>query len=250
MGTRGSRQRTGSEPLFEARVGYRHCWENKLCRECGKKVSGRRTRWCSDECVDAYLVRSDPNHARKKVFQRDRGVCASCGRDCLALKKEVEALDRATMALWWERTGRTGKPPLRPKVVSGHQGYLIGIVKESGPALEEARRGFLNPLGMESWWWRKSFWDVDHVVEVRRGGGDCGLDNLQTLCLGCHAKKSAEDAARRARSKRITKIPRRDVEKCSGRGQCSKRRPCRGCRRYRARVLGDGVPHSDMGSVG
>jgi 5-methylcytosine-specific restriction protein A len=41
-------------------------------------------------------------------------------------------------------------------------------------------------------------WQADHVVEVADGGGG-GLDNAQTLCVECHAAKTA--ASRRARQR-------------------------------------------------
>jgi 5-methylcytosine-specific restriction endonuclease McrA len=36
-------------------------------------------------------------------------------------------------------------------------------------------------------------WHADHIVEVRHGGGACGLDNFQTLCLDCHKAKTKEN---------------------------------------------------------
>jgi 5-methylcytosine-specific restriction endonuclease McrA len=39
---------------------------------------------------------------------------------------------------------------------------------------------------------RITFWDADHIKEVCRGGGLCGLENLQTLCVLCHRKKTRE----------------------------------------------------------
>ena len=33
-------------------------------------------------------------------------------------------------------------------------------------------------------------WEVDHIIEVREGGGACGLDNFQTLCPDCHNDKT------------------------------------------------------------
>ncbi len=33
---------------------------------------------------------------------------------------------------------------------------------------------------------RKSLWDADHIVPVVEGGGECDLDNIQTLCVHCH----------------------------------------------------------------
>lgn len=39
---------------------------------------------------------------------------------------------------------------------------------------------------------RKSLWDADHIVPVSRGGGECDLDNLRTLCLKCHRLVTGE----------------------------------------------------------
>lgn len=36
-------------------------------------------------------------------------------------------------------------------------------------------------------------WQADHIVEVRHGGGGCGLDNFQTLCTDCHKKKTKKN---------------------------------------------------------
>jgi 5-methylcytosine-specific restriction protein A len=52
-------------------------------------------------------------------------------------------------------------------------------------------------------------WECHHIVPVEYGGGACGLENLQTLCLACHLIVTKEqrvlrDAARReARIKEI-----------------------------------------------
>ena len=39
------------------------------------------------------------------------------------------------------------------------------------------------------------FWQADHVVAVHVGGGEAELDNYQTLCTPCHAKKTAREGA-------------------------------------------------------
>jgi 5-methylcytosine-specific restriction endonuclease McrA len=44
---------------------------------------------------------------------------------------------------------------------------------------------------------RRSLWDADHIVPVVEGGGECDLDNLRTLCLGCHRKATAALRERR-----------------------------------------------------
>ena len=32
----------------------------------------------------------------------------------------------------------------------------------------------------------ETLWHADHVVPVIEGGGQCGLDNIRTLCVPCH----------------------------------------------------------------
>lgn len=34
---------------------------------------------------------------------------------------------------------------------------------------------------------------VDHVIPVSKGGGACGIDGFQTLCLNCHRQKTSVD---------------------------------------------------------
>ena len=29
-------------------------------------------------------------------------------------------------------------------------------------------------------------WDADHIIPVKDGGGQCGLENIRTLCILCH----------------------------------------------------------------
>lgn len=38
----------------------------------------------------------------------------------------------------------------------------------------------------------RSLWEANHIVAVVEGGADCGLDNLETLCLRCHKEKTNE----------------------------------------------------------
>lgn len=49
------------------------------CTWCGQKVPKGRVTWCSDECVDDFQIRCQPTVATRKVWERDRGICAICG---------------------------------------------------------------------------------------------------------------------------------------------------------------------------
>lgn len=56
----------------------------------------------------------------------------------------------------------------------------------------------LRELGFQP---RRSLWELDHVVPLIDGGGH-GADNLQTLCVPCHRRKTAEEARARAEQRR------------------------------------------------
>lgn len=49
-------------------------------------------------------------------------------------------------------------------------------------------------------------WQADHIVPVVEGGGECGLDNLRTLCTECHKAETADLARRRASVRRAAEI--------------------------------------------
>eukprot|EP00964_Phaeocystis_antarctica_P086855 scaffold55048_cov57-Phaeocystis_antarctica.AAC.2 len=43
--------------------------------------------------------------------------------------------------------------------------------------------------------------------QVRDGGGECGVENMQTLCVACHQRKTGEEAkARRGVKRRNRKV--------------------------------------------
>lgn len=51
------------------------------------------------------------------------------------------------------------------------------------PMCEEcARQGRVTPAQM-----------VDHIIPINKGGAPLDVDNLQSLCNACHARKSAKD---------------------------------------------------------
>lgn len=55
-----------------------------LCRWCSLEVPVGRLTFCSDWCVEEWKLRSDPGYLRQRVFERDKGICAGCGIDCVA----------------------------------------------------------------------------------------------------------------------------------------------------------------------
>jgi 5-methylcytosine-specific restriction enzyme A len=64
-----------------------------LCRWCDLEILAKRRRtFCSDYCVHQHRLRTDPGYLRDQVFARDRGICAACQADTLAI---YNALKRA-----------------------------------------------------------------------------------------------------------------------------------------------------------
>ncbi len=64
-----------------------------LCRWCELEILAKRRRtFCSDYCVHQWRLRTDPGYLREQVFARDRGICALCQADTIAI---YNALKRA-----------------------------------------------------------------------------------------------------------------------------------------------------------
>lgn len=134
-----------------------------ICRWCGKDVKPPRRSWCSQECVDHYLIRSSPAEVRRQIVKRDHGVCALCRFDC----EGAEDLNNR-----WRRV-----PGLTAREQRGLARELFYYLKA---------RGFRITGPPERWHNSTSLWEADHIVPVAEGGGQCDLSNYRTLCQPCH----------------------------------------------------------------
>jgi len=142
-----------------------------ICRACSAPIptSGRLRCYCSDECRVTFMVSGSGSEARRYVYRRDHGVCAKCRSDCEWLAKMIRAATRnGYFTLEWSHNGSTSAE----------------------------YRAALRSFG------RLGAWQADHIVPVVEGGGACGLENLRTLCNGCHAAETAMLAGRRALKRR------------------------------------------------
>jgi 5-methylcytosine-specific restriction enzyme A len=127
-----------------------------LCRWCNKSVLPPRRTMCSKECVHEILIRNNNKYLRNCVFKRDKGICCLCKVDTKEISKQALELN-----------------------------------------LEE-RKAFLKShnISLKRKIWKRKcgggLWDADHIIPVKEGGGQCGLDNIRTLCISCHKKVTKE----------------------------------------------------------
>jgi 5-methylcytosine-specific restriction protein A len=174
----------------------------KTCRWCWLPVTcSKRSTWCSKACVDEYNELRDcfnPTVLRNKVEARDHGVCALCHVDTEWLKAQI-----------WP------KLPMAPVINqgwgTGEQGLQVAAAARDAAAewqdqiLDFARRVAARGILQNKFPWTfkadrfKDFWEMDHILPVVEGGGCTGLENLRTLCLGCHRSVTADLKGRLAR---------------------------------------------------
>ena len=133
--------------------------EKGFCKWCGGKLPKYSRVWCSDECRGEAYVRM--GFFIHKLLARDKGFCVKCGIDTVWLAEQIKQIKRTN--------------------------------RKTYPISDAEFRQSFGP------WWTVNYryWEADHIVPVYEGGGCCGLDNYQTLCLRCHKEKSAKLAKRK-----------------------------------------------------
>ena len=142
-----------------------------LCSVCGKPLTGGGRRYCSDACTDIAYIATNPSWARAKVYDRDKGICAKCGVDT----------ERLENVLRWAGSSDTDD--------DRHEMWR-----------------FITALKKKMGFTMLHMWEMDHILPVSEGGGLCGLENLQTLCIPCHRAETKELVRRRAAAKRGTPL--------------------------------------------
>ncbi|KAF9593056.1 hypothetical protein IFM89_020063 [Coptis chinensis] len=151
-----------------------------LCKLCQKPCKGKFARspeifehlFCQFSCAEGYRVRTSQRFLREELFKIEHGVCRGCGLDCHKLVRFI-----------------------RPLPVARRKEYIVKVA----PKLASDKR-LLDKLVNEPR--EGNAWHADHMVAVYRGGGECTVDNMRTLCVACHKEVTAAQAAER----RVTRI--------------------------------------------
>jgi 5-methylcytosine-specific restriction protein A len=143
---------------------------HRFCRWCRGECPKKRQTFCSKLCIHEWKLRSRGSYLRKYVYMRDHGACAKCGLCCDSVERELlDSIHAARMTKEW----RAYDEHLHP--------IIEGVLAKYS-------------LGKKDLW--RTLWEVDHIIPVAAGGGRCGLEGVQTLCLPCHREKSASHRRR------------------------------------------------------
>ncbi|KAM9328681.1 DNA annealing helicase and endonuclease ZRANB3 [Pholidichthys leucotaenia] len=146
-----------------------------LCLSCHLSCSNTGgawdTRFCSLRCQEEFQLRSSQTYMRSKVLEVERGICQHCGLHAHDLFLKVRNV-----------------PPSQRK-------EMLENTWLSQLSLRELNEMIRAPV-------EGDFWQVDHIRPVYSGGGQCSLDNLQTLCTVCHKARTAQQAKERSRMRK------------------------------------------------
>ena len=123
------------------------------CRWCNKAVYPPRRTMCSASCAHEIKLRTNHRYLKTCVYKRDRAICALCGEDTKKIAKQYFLTD------------------------SVEQKTELLLEKEISLKRKIYKRKYGGGL-----------WDADHIIPVKDGGGQCGLENIRTLCIRCHKK--------------------------------------------------------------
>ncbi|XP_036926132.1 DNA annealing helicase and endonuclease ZRANB3 isoform X1 [Sturnira hondurensis] len=138
-------------------------------QEC--KVNAWDSRFCSLKCQEEFWIRSNNSYLRAKVFEIEHGVCQLCNLNAqelfLRLRDAPKSQRKSLLDITW-----ISKLPLE---------QLNEMIRNPGEG---------------------HFWQVDHIKPVFGGGGQCSLDNLQTLCTVCHRERTARQTKERSQVRR------------------------------------------------
>nr|GEV10233.1 DNA annealing helicase and endonuclease ZRANB3 isoform X1 [Tanacetum cinerariifolium] len=144
----------------------------KLCQKMCMKKSAKEPEFfedlfCDLECYDEFRLRTSNRCLRMELAQIEHGVCTNCHLDCRTLVKNI-----------------------KPMSLLNRREFIM----KKAPKLA-ARKTLLEKLISDPT--EGNAWHADHIVPVYRGGGECRLENMRTLCIACHAEVTAAQCAER-----------------------------------------------------
>ena len=134
--------------------------------------------FCSEACHSLDKQQVSSSELRRLLYEKDKGVCVWCAWDASACARRV--------AVMRSKTSR--------------RRYIL----KSNKKFSDRGNGKLLDLFVRTAW-EGHAWHFDHIKPVYKGGGECTVDNGQTLCVLCHKQRTAGQAKERAATRRVEK---------------------------------------------
>uniref|UniRef100_M8BMY0 Zinc finger Ran-binding domain-containing protein 3 n=1 Tax=Aegilops tauschii TaxID=37682 RepID=M8BMY0_AEGTA len=161
--------------------------DEPLCKLCQKLCNGNLAKspeyfedlFCKLDCFRLYRLRTNQSALRQALFQIEHGICSQCKLDCCKLVKHIKPLSN----------------PKREAHIRSVAPNIACRKKLLAKLVEEPTQG--------------NAWHADHIVPVYKGGGECMLENMRTLCVACHAEVTK---AQQKERKEARKEERRKAE--------------------------------------
>ncbi|KAL3617824.1 hypothetical protein CASFOL_038145 [Castilleja foliolosa] len=149
--------------------------DEPLCKLCQTPCKGNNAKtpqyfedlFCGLDCFEEYRSRTSNRFIREELFKIEHGICTNCKLNCPRLVKDLKVLQIE------KRQAHIRK--MAPKIAK-HNKLLDKLVHD--PTQGNA-------------------WHADHIIPVYKGGGECKLENLRTLCVACHADVTAAQCSER-----------------------------------------------------
>ncbi|XP_040382387.1 DNA annealing helicase and endonuclease ZRANB3 isoform X2 [Oryza brachyantha] len=172
---------------------YTQAWtvhDEPLCKLCQEPCNGEIAKspeyfedlFCGLSCFEVYRSRTSNRFLRKELFEVEHGICSKCNLDCQKLVKHIKPLCKEKRAEYIRNVAPN---------IAGRSKLLDKLVREPSEG---------------------NAWHADHIVPVYRGGGECTLENLRTLCVACHYEVTrAQQKERKELTKRAKELLKNTV---------------------------------------
>ncbi|XP_042463394.1 DNA annealing helicase and endonuclease ZRANB3-like isoform X2 [Zingiber officinale] len=165
---------------------YTQAWTTNdvpLCKLCQQPCNGKFAKapqyfedlFCNLSCFHEYRIRTSQRALREALFRIEQGVCTNCKLDCHNLVRCIRPLSKAYRKEYIERVA----PKLAQKK------------KLLDKLVHDPKEG--------------NAWHADHIIPVFKGGGECQLENMRTLCVACHLEVTKAQQLERRMVRKMAK---------------------------------------------
>ncbi|KAL8056880.1 hypothetical protein ABFS82_04G147000 [Erythranthe guttata] len=163
--------------------------DEPLCKLCQTPCKGNNAKvpqffedlFCSMDCFGEYRSRTSNRFLREELFQIEHGICTNCQLNCHQLVKHLRVLS-----------------------LEKRQAYINKVAPNIAKREKLLEKLVNEPTGGNAW-------HADHIIAVYKGGGECKLENLRTLCVACHADVTTAQCSERRIARKKAKKQLKDA---------------------------------------